>query len=177
VAAPPHVRQPRGPDWSAPAPSTYLQSLTAAAAVSTLQIVQPDGNTGLQPEDGVYEAENARPAGIDSESSQAGFSGRGYLAGWNTSGQTLTFHVNVASAGTHELRFRYAAGAGDATRRILVNGTQVAADQPFPSTSGWGAWNTAVLEGVTLARGYNTIRLEMGSNFLNLDRLDLSGRR
>ncbi|MET8005548.1 glycoside hydrolase family 76 protein [Nonomuraea glycinis] len=166
-----------GPDWSAPAPSTYLQSLTAAAAVSTLQIVQPDGNTGLQPEDGVYEAENARPAAIDSESSQAGFSGRGYLAGWNTSGQTLTFHVNVASAGTHELRFRYAAGAGDATRRILVNGTQVAADQPFPSTSGWGAWNTAALKGVTLARGYNTIRLEMGSNFLNLDRLDLSGRR
>ncbi|MEV4569970.1 glycoside hydrolase family 76 protein [Nonomuraea sp. NPDC049419] len=173
-----HRRRPDnlvGPDWSAPAPSTYLQSLTAAAAVSTLQIVQPDGNAGLQPENGVYEAENAVPVGIGGESSQPGHSGRGYLAGWNSSGQTLTFHVNVASAGAHKLTFRYAAGAGDATRRVLVNGAQVAAGQPFPSTGGWGTWSTAVLDGVTLARGYNMIRLEMGSNFLNLDRLDLSG--
>ncbi|WP_326629987.1 carbohydrate-binding protein [Nonomuraea fuscirosea] len=162
-----------GPDWSAPAPGTYLQSLTAAAAVSTLQIVQPDGNAGLQPENGVYEAENARPSGIGAESGQPGFSGRGYLAGWNTSGQTLTFHVNVASAGAHQLRFRYAAGAGDATRRVLVNGAQVAAGQPFASTGGWGTWNTSVL-GVNLSRGYNTIQLEMGSNFLNLDRLDIT---
>jgi hypothetical protein len=82
----------------------------------------------------------------------------------------------VASAGAHELRLRYAAGAGDATRRILVNGAQVAAGRPFPSTGGWGTWNTVVLNGVTLARGHNTIRLDMGSNFLNLDRLDVSGQ-
>ncbi|MEV5322802.1 glycoside hydrolase family 76 protein [Nonomuraea fastidiosa] len=165
-----------GPDWSAPAPGTYLQSLTAAAPVSMLQIVQPDGNAGLQPENGVYEAENARPSGIGAESSQSGFSGRGYLAGWNNPDQTLTFHVNVPSAGAHELRLRYAAGAGDATRRVLVNGTEVAAAQPFPSTGGWGTWNTVVLDGVTLAKGHNTIRLEMGSNFLNLDRLDVSAQ-
>ncbi|MEV4355285.1 glycoside hydrolase family 76 protein [Nonomuraea sp. NPDC049625] len=164
-----------GPDWSAPAPATYLQSLTAAAAVSALQLVQHDGNTGLQPENGRYEAENALSSGIGAESTQPGFSGRGYLAGWNASGQTLTFHVNVPSAGAHELRFRYAAGAGDASRRIIVNGAQ--SDQSFPSTGGWGTWNTAVLNGVTLARGHNAIRVELGSgNYLNLDRLDVSAQ-
>jgi predicted alpha-1,6-mannanase (GH76 family) len=164
-----------GPDWSAPAPATYLQSLTAAAAVSALQLVQHDGNTGLQPENGRHEAENALSSGIGAESTQAGFSGRGYLAGWNTSGQTLTFHVNVPSAGPYELRFRYAAGAGDASRRIIANGAQ--SDLSFPSTGGWGTWNTAVLNGVTLARGHNTIRVELGSgNYLNLDRLDVSAQ-
>ncbi|MEV6034197.1 CBM35 domain-containing protein [Nonomuraea sp. NPDC052116] len=164
-----------GPDWSAPAPATYLQSITAAAAVSALQLVQHDGNTGLQPENGRYEAENALSSGIGAESTQPGFSGRGYLAGWNASGQTLTFHVNVPSAGAHELRFRYAAGAGDASRRIIVNGAQ--SDQSFPSTGGWGTWNTTVLNGVTLARGHNTIRVELGSgNYLNLDRLDVSAQ-
>ncbi len=36
-----------GPDWSAPAPGTYLQSLTAAAAVSLLQLVPPDNDSGI----------------------------------------------------------------------------------------------------------------------------------
>ncbi|SEG92011.1 Predicted alpha-1,6-mannanase, GH76 family [Nonomuraea solani] len=164
-----------GPDWSAPAPAAYLQSLTAAAAVSALQLVQPDGNTGLQPENGRYEAENAIPSGIGAESTQPGFTGRGYLAGWNASGQTLTFQVNVPSAGPYELRFRYAAGAGNASRRVVVHGTQT--DVAFPSTGGWGTWSTAVLNGVTLVQGHNTIRVELGTgNYLNLDRLDVSAQ-
>ncbi|MEV0384806.1 glycoside hydrolase family 76 protein [Nonomuraea sp. NPDC050643] len=164
-----------GPDWSAPAPAGHLQSLTAAAAVSALQLVQHDGNTGLQPEDGVYEAENALSTGIGAESTQPGFSGRGYLAGWNSAGQTLTFQVNVPSAGPYELRLRYAAGAGDASRRLTVNGG-APLDATFSSTGGWGAWSTVVLNGVTLAQGHNTIRMEPGGNYLNLDRLDLSAQ-
>ncbi|TDE41270.1 carbohydrate-binding protein [Nonomuraea mesophila] len=166
-----------GPDWSAPAPETFLQSLTAAAPVSMLQIVEPDGNGGIQPENGVYEAENARSEGIGGESSRPGFTGRGYLAGWNTAGQALTVHVNVGRAGPHQLRFRYAAGAGDAGRRILVNGAQ-AADLSFPATDGWGDWGTAVLDGVRLERGHNTIRMELGAgNYLNLDAMTLGDRR
>ncbi|MEO3890260.1 CBM35 domain-containing protein [Nonomuraea sp. B5E05] len=107
------------------------------------------------------------------ESSRPGFTGRGYLAGWNAADQALTIHVNVGRAGPHQLRFRYAAGAGDAGRRILVNGAQ-AGDLRFPATQGWGQWGTAVLDGVRLARGHNTIRMELGAgNYLNLDAVTL----
>lgn len=161
-----------GPDWSAPAPSGYLQSLTAAAGVAALQIVPPDGNSGLQPENGVYEAENAVATSIGAESTQAGFSGRGYLAGWNSTGQSVTFHVNVPSAGPYELRLRYAAGAGDATRRVSANGGTATAT--FPGTGAWSSWNTITLNGITLARGYNTIIVDNPGNYLNLDSLTLS---
>ncbi|MER6006616.1 glycoside hydrolase family 76 protein [Nonomuraea angiospora] len=167
-----------GPDWSAPAPATYLQSLTAAAAVSALQLVQHDGNTGLQPENGRYEAENALSSGIGAESTQPGFSGRGYLAGWNTSGQTLTFHVNVPSAGAHELRFRYAAAAGDAVRHVFVNGAGAVDALRFPSTGSWSTWNTVTVPNVALQEGANTVSVifnasKGSANWLNLDELTL----
>ncbi|WP_281284385.1 CBM35 domain-containing protein [Nonomuraea diastatica] len=130
--------------------------------------------SGSSPENGVYEAENARSEVIGGESSRPGFTGRGYLAGWNAADQALTIHVNVGRARPHQLRFRYAAGAGDAGRRILVNGAQ-ATDLRFPATEGgWDQWGTAVLDGVRLARGHNTIRMELGGgNYLNLDAMTL----
>ncbi|MFD1544313.1 glycoside hydrolase family 76 protein [Nonomuraea guangzhouensis] len=168
-----------GPDWSAPTGSGYIQSLTAAAAASALQVTTPDGNTGPQPENGLYQAENAVATQVGAESTNSGFTGRGYLAGWSTATQSVTFNVNVPSAGPHELRLRYAAAAGDAGRKVVVNGSVVAANQSFPGTAGWSTWNTATLNGVTLNQGYNTISIAIDTsagngNYLNLDSLQIS---
>lgn len=168
-----------GPNWSAPTGSGNVQSLTAAAAASALQVVPANGVTTLQPENGIYEAENAVSNGINAESSNAGFTGRGYLAGWNTNGQSVTFNVNVPSAGTHELVFRYAGGAGDSSRQILVNGTVVQANQAFPSTGAWTTWNRVTLNGVAMNQGSNMVTVSYtssagSSNYLNLDQLQVS---
>ncbi len=168
-----------GPDWSAPTSSGYIQSLTAAAAASALQVIPPDGYTGLQPENGLYQAENAVATQIGGESIYAGFTGRGYLAGWSSSTQSVTFHINVPSAGAHELQLRYAAAAGNAGRKILVNGGVVAANQLFPGTGSWSTWSIVTLNGVALNQGYNTIRIEIdpaagNGNYLNLDSLQVS---
>jgi len=167
-----------GPNWSASTPAGYLQSMTAAAAVSALQLVTPNSYSGTQPHTGVFDAENARSTAISAESTQAGFLGRGYLAGWNANGQSVTFDVVAASAGTHELRLRYAAAAGTATRRVLVNGTEVAANLSFPGTGSWSTWSEAVLS-TSLAAGYNSVTVEFlssagSSTYLNLDRLTVS---
>lgn len=168
-----------GANWSAPTPEGRIQSLTAAAAASALQVVPFNGYSGLQPGTGIYDAENAVTTELGAESSSEGFLGRGYLAGWNSDGQAVTFHVNTATAGAHELRLRYAAAAGEATRRILVNGVEVGSNHRFPGTGSWSTWAETDLDNVDLLAGHNTIRVEYAgasgsSQYLNFDRLTVS---
>ncbi|NYE19080.1 glycoside hydrolase family 76 protein [Microbacterium immunditiarum] len=168
-----------GANWSAPTPEGRIQSLTAAAAASALQVVPFNGYSGPQPGTGIHDAENAVTTQLGAESSSEGFLGRGYLAGWNSDGQAVTFHVNTAAAGAHELRLRYAAAAGEATRRIVVNGVEVGGNHRFPGTGSWSTWAETDLDNVDLLAGHNTIRIEYASasgssQYLNLDRLIVS---
>lgn len=165
-----------GYDWTAPTPepaTTPVQSLAAAATVAVLQQAEPDGSTGVVEGTGVHEAENAVRSGIDSESTAAGRSGRGYLAGWNTDGTSVTFHVHVADAGTYALDLRYAAAAGAASRSLVVNGS--ATTVGFPDTGAWDAWSSVSVP-VTLQAGHNTVVLAYdaaagSASYLNLDTL------
>ena len=168
-----------GPDWSQPTGSAYLQSLTAGAMASAAAVVTPDGTSSPQPNFATYQATNARTTNLTSESTNPGFSGRGYLAGWNADGQSVTFEVQAPAAGTYEMALRYAGGAGDATRQISVNGSVVAGNQLFPGTGGWSNWSTATLNGVALNQGYNEVTIAYSSgagssNYLNLDSMRLS---
>lgn len=167
-----------GYDWNAPTPelaTTAVQSLAAGATVAVLQQAAPDGSTAVVEDSGVYEAENAVRNGIDSESTSPGYHGRGYLAGWNGSGTSVTFHVNVADAGSYAVDLRYAAAAGTAARALTVNGTSSPLVS-FPSTASWSSWTTTTVS-VPLVSGSNTIVLSIapgaGSNYLNLDQLVL----
>lgn len=167
-----------GPDWTAPTPSITTapqQSLGAAATVAVEQQAVPDGSSAVVQGDCVYQAENVDHPGISTESSNAGFSGRGYLAGWNTDGTAATFHVNVATAGTHTLTLRYAAAAGTATRVVRANGS-TGTTVTFPATSTWSTW-TEITVPVDLAVGSNTVVVAdtaSTGNFLNLDSATLS---
>ena len=164
-----------GPDWTQTPGSGYIQSIAAAAGASILQLTPPDGFTGVVVGAGVYEVENARRNGINNENTQAGYSGRGYLAGWNSDGTSVDIAVNVTSAGIYRLDFRYAAGAGNATRQLKVNG---GSGSSFTSTGGWGTWST-VTTNVSLTAGTNVVSLgyNAGSgsaSYLNLDRLNVA---
>jgi predicted alpha-1,6-mannanase (GH76 family) len=170
-----------GPDWSAPAPSSYIQSLTAATGIATLQFVAPDGHTGILAENGRYEAENAVRSNVGTESTQSGYSGRGYIAGWNQSNQSLTVNINVGAAGTYTINMRYAAGAGNASRKMIVNGSTVAHNLAFATTGSWASWNTVSLNNVTLNAGSNQIIIQIdpgagNGEYLNLDYLDISAQ-
>ncbi|MEX1028770.1 MAG: glycoside hydrolase family 76 protein [Paenibacillaceae bacterium] len=169
-----------GSDWLKPTGSGYIQSLAAAAGASILQFVPADGYTGNIAGNGLYEAENARRtlvsgAGMVNESTHSGFNGRGYVAGWNTDGTSIDFYVNQNSVGSKTITFRYAGGAGNASRYVKVNGVFVANNLTFNGTGGWGNWNTVSLT-INLNAGSNTIQLgydssEGNSNYLNIDRL------
>ncbi|GHF43365.1 putative alpha-1,6-mannanase (GH76 family) [Deinococcus metalli] len=166
-----------GPDWTRTPDGSFIQSAAAAAGASILQLAPPDGFSGVVVGTGAYEVENARRNGINNENTASGYSGRGYLAGWNSDNTSVDIAVNVASAGTYRLDFRYAAGAGTAVRQLKVGGTAVG-NLTFAGTGGWNTWNT-VGTTATLAAGTNVVTVAYSagagsSNYLNLDRLNVA---
>ncbi len=122
-----------------------------------------------------YEAENAVCQGtIDSD--HTGFSGTGFCNTTNAVGASVEWTVNVASAGTATLTFRYANGTtASRPMTLTVNGTS-AGTLDFPPTSSWDTWANATAT-VPLSAGTNTIRVTATTSGggPNLDYLDVAG--
>lgn len=162
-------------DWSATPTKHGIETLASSAAVTAVLLAPGPVPAVSANEWGVYEVENADVANISTESHGTGWTGRGYLGGWNRDGQQVTIHVNVQRAGIYKLNFRYAAAAGDATRQIMINGKVVAPEQLFPETKDWSDWQSSMLK-VGLKRGHNSIQIRFDSatdshNWVNLDKL------
>lgn len=110
------------------------------------------------------------------ESTNAGFSGTGYVNTDNAVGAGIEWAVAVGEAGTYSLEFTYANASADRTAALLVNGTAAAASLPFATTSAWTTWSVANVD-VTLAAGENRLVLEAtgAEGLANVDRLTVSG--
>jgi beta-xylosidase len=78
--------------------------------------------------------------------------------------------VYVPATGTVTLRLRYAAGAGDASYAVTVDGSSQGS-VALPAT-GWDNWRTASKD-VQLSEGFHTIRFGKGTAYAELDRLDV----
>ena len=166
-------------NWAGPTQSAVdeLQDDEACMALSLYA-----SQAGAYPGSGIpanqYEAENATVHNIGLEANGAGFTGWGYLAGWNGNGQSVDFHVNFPKAGGRTLTFRYAAGAGDASRLIRINGVNVFLNQKFAGTGSWTNYNVASVS-CDFSAGTNTISMVFDSahgsaNYLNLDNLTVT---
>src|SRR5439155_8766811 len=78
---------------------------------------------------------------------------------------------------TRELILRYAAGAGNASRAIYINGAGASTNLMFPSTTAWSNYNTISVS-YDFPPGPSTISLIFNSstgssNWLNLDNLTI----
>src|SRR5689334_5216240 len=60
-----------------------------------------------------YEAESATLAGVTSATAHTGYSGSGYVDGFDNTADRVTFNVNVATAGSYPLVIRYSAPSGE----------------------------------------------------------------
>jgi hypothetical protein len=126
-----------------------------------------------------YEAENAIVHHINLEAIYGDFTGWGYLAGWNGDGSWVDFPIICATAGPHDLLFRYAAGAGDASRLLKVNGGVLVTNQIFANTGAWSSYSTVKVS-CNLPAGPSTVSVlfesgQLSANWLNLDNLTVLG--
>jgi uncharacterized protein YegP (UPF0339 family) len=123
-----------------------------------------------------YEAETATLTNTTADTSHTGYTGTGFVDGFAEVGDKVTFAVNVATAGTYSLNFRYANDDGvTATKHIYVDGTSIGV-LSLPTLTSWDAWSTASMS-ATLSAGAHTICISYDSSddhAINLDNLTLS---
>jgi pectate lyase len=139
------------------------------------------GNTGNTACDAActwteYQAETGTMiTGGTIDSNNAGFTGTGFANTPNAVGAWYEIVVNVATAGVHNLRFRYSNGSAvDRTVSVVVNASQQINSLSFPNTGSFTTWNSVVFS-LNLVQGNNTIRFVSltSSGAANLDRLDV----
>lgn len=114
--------------------------------------------------------------GMDERPTVSGYSGMGYVSGLQgRAGATAGLAVEVAKAGPHELRLRYATGEKPVQGlSLVINGEA----RPLPAlapTGGGSRWTTLVLP-ISLPAGSNSFTLtttRKDSAPLWLDRLDV----
>ena len=166
-------------DWAGPYdPTTGVVGSLGSGAIALAAAAEALG-PGAQRPSQAYEAEEGDLHGIGLEASYAGFSGWGYLAGWNGDGQSVDFLVDVPSAGQYQLAWRYAASS-DAQRALSVNGQLLDASIAFANSGGYTNYLTTTTT-ATLPQGRSTVTLAFSSaqgssGYLNLDRLQLTAQ-
>jgi VCBS repeat-containing protein len=126
------------------------------------------------------EAEDLSLNGVSVATDHSGYTGRGFAAGFQSVGNSLSFDVDVATAGTYQFDARYAnslGGDGQNTTRTLT----VSADGgtghtlTMPITGSWDNW-AIVSASLDLSAGTHTItvaRTPADNGNVNIDSLAL----
>ena len=120
-----------------------------------------------------YEAENAVLNRASVRFAVGGATGERVVGGMDYADSWVEFRkVTVPSAGVYTVRVRFANGsAGTSTHNLSVNGGASTAVS-YPIT-GWDKW-TATTVNVSLNAGANTLRFTKGTNFAELDSIEIS---
>ncbi|KAF2644005.1 mannan endo-1,4-beta-mannosidase-like protein [Massarina eburnea CBS 473.64] len=117
-----------------------------------------------------YQAESATLNGVTVGTSVSGFTGTGYVEGFDADADTLTFTVNSTAAQLYDLNIIYNGPNGDKYTYVVLNsagGSQVS----LPATTNW----TTVSGGqVLLNAGSNTIQIQSSWGWYLIDAITLA---
>ncbi len=111
------------------------------------------------------------------DSNNAGYTGDGFANGTNGTSYGIDWSVNIATAGTYTLTWRYANGTTtDRPGRLLVDDSVAVSSISLAGTGGWTTWDT-VSQTVSLTTGVREIRLEAttSNGLANIDYIMISG--
>lgn len=135
----------------------------AAAKVKPVSIENPKGT--------VYQASDAKRNGPAFQSSNEGFTGKGYID-YGNGEQSVEWKVVAKKAGETELIIRYALAGAARPLKLSVNG-KVVQTLPFEESGSWKKWIDLSTK-VTLRSGANTITLSTtGKSGGNIDHIQL----
>lgn len=118
----------------------------------------------------IYEAEDAKLVGLTVESQAPGFSGRGYVTGFDREDDALEFTVQVPATGLYDLVIGYRAAYGEKRLNLQVNGRGHGEVVLFASAA---FADTAPVK-TLLSGGTNTIKILSGWGWYDVDYIRLS---
>ncbi|KAF3936315.1 hypothetical protein ABW19_dt0208759 [Dactylella cylindrospora] len=117
-----------------------------------------------------YQAESAELTGVTVGTSVTGFTGTGYVEGFDTSGDEIKFTVTSTSQGLYDLNIIYNGPYGDKYTTIVLNGA--GGGQVFlPATT---EWVTVSAGQVLLNAGSNTIQIQNNWGWYLIDAITLT---
>jgi PKD repeat protein len=167
----------------------YVDTVTLDAGANTIEIKHAEGDDGHVNLDSLrlapagttrYEAEAATlGGGANAQTEHAGYSGLGYVGGYQNVGASTTFTVNALADAATDVKLGYANGpnpfSGTKEVSLYVN-DQFVKKLPLPDTGAWTSYST-VTERLQLRAGSNdiSIRYDTGDDGnVNLDYLDVT---
>ena len=157
-----------------------LTVVTAAIPVVTgggvAATVEPSGAAFPAATGGtVYPAEQATLSGAVIDTRHPDYTGTGFVDFDAAAGAYVQWTVNVPTAGTRTLTFRYAnGGAGNRPLSISVNGGTVNSALAFNPTGSWDTWGTTSFTAALPAGSQVTVRATTGNaGGANLDSLTI----
>jgi endoglucanase len=101
--------------------------------------------------------------------------GGGYNVGWISAGEWLEYTVDVAAAGTYDLKLRVARQpTGTSTVSVLFGGVDKTGNLTVPSTAGWQTWTELSRTGVSLAAGRQLMRVSMTGGSFNVNWIEIT---
>src|SRR4051794_1496429 len=124
------------------------------------------------------EAEDLQLNGVSVATDHSGYTGRGFAAGFQNTGNSVSFQLAVASAGSYDFDARYAnalGGDGKFETRTLTLSVDGGAAQTLtmPTTGDWNTW-ASVTASLDLTAGAHTVaitRTPSDSGNVNIDSL------
>lgn len=161
-----------------PHPSFFLGEGMAPPPVPDINTTRArDSLPAPAPTDVLQIQENAAGfCGVDGiiESVNGGYTAGGYANTDNAAGAGVRWAVNVPTAGTYSVSFRYAS-VSDRPATVRVNGAAVQGNVPFTSTGSWTAWSQQTTE-VPLSAGNNQLELTANTadGLTNIDWLQVA---
>jgi mannan endo-1,4-beta-mannosidase len=102
------------------------------------------------------EAEDGTLTGTTTLTEVAGFSGTGYVGGWDADGDSLSLTFTSDATKLYDVKIRYSGPYGSKYTRISYNGV-TGGDISLPETTEWATVNAGQ---ALLNAGSNTIKLD-----------------
>ncbi|WP_234320334.1 glycosyl hydrolase [Streptomyces sp. SBT349] len=118
----------------------------------------------------LYEAEDGQLGGVAVESSATGYSGTGYVTGFDAAEDSVTLTVPDSPGGLHDLTLHYRGPYGEKVTSLRLNGAG-AGDVTLPATD---TFSTVPAGRVLLEEGDNTISIVSNWGWYEIDAISLS---
>jgi len=114
-----------------------------------------------------------RNDGVDIEACSDGFS-NGFNVGWITSGEFLSYTVNVTKAGVYKADFRVATTTSGGMILVRCDNNVCSKILNVTSSGGWQSWKTITLDSVALPEGTHVITFQFLSGNFNFNYADFT---
>lgn len=108
---------------------------------------------------GIYEAEDAILKNLTVARARKGFSGTGYVTGFKSGNQSVTFVVEIEESGFYDLYVGYGAPSGYKVANLAINGEDKT-DVELPEVE--GGYGRQLAGSFYLAEGTNSITIDKG---------------